>query len=48
MMEGGFVRVTRMRQITIHDVTPELARRSGILRLLRLSDAEVAAGHLGR
>jgi hypothetical protein len=29
VMEGGFVRVTRMRQITIHDITPELARRSG-------------------
>jgi hypothetical protein len=26
VMEQGFVRVTRMRQITLHDITPELAR----------------------
>jgi hypothetical protein len=29
VMEGGFVRVTRMRQITLRDITPELAQRSG-------------------
>ena len=29
IMEGGFVRVTHMRQITLRDITPELARRSG-------------------
>jgi hypothetical protein len=29
MLEHGFVRVTRMRQITLQDITPELARRSG-------------------
>jgi hypothetical protein len=28
-MEHGFIRVTRMRQITLQDITPELARRSG-------------------
>lgn len=28
-MEHGFIRVTRMQQITLHDITPELARRSG-------------------
>lgn len=28
-MEGGFVRVTRMKQIAFGDITPELARRSG-------------------
>jgi hypothetical protein len=29
VMEHGVVRVTRMRQIAIGDITPELARRSG-------------------
>ena len=29
VMERGFVRVTRMRQIALSDITPELARRSG-------------------
>ena len=28
-MENGFVRVTHMRLITLQDITPELARRSG-------------------
>jgi hypothetical protein len=28
-MERGFVRVTHMRQIALHDITPDLARRSG-------------------
>jgi hypothetical protein len=28
-MEHGFVRVTRMRQIALNDITPKLARRSG-------------------
>ena len=28
-MEQGFVRVMRMRQIALQDITPELARRSG-------------------
>jgi hypothetical protein len=37
-MERGFVRITRMRQITLHDITPELARRggfSGVVDLLK-------------
>lgn len=29
VMDGGFIRVTRMRQIAMSDITPELARRSG-------------------
>jgi hypothetical protein len=29
VMDSGLVRVTRMRQIALHDITPELARRSG-------------------
>lgn len=29
VMEHGFIRIIRMRQITIADITPELARRSG-------------------
>lgn len=28
-MASGFIRVTRMRQIALADITPELARRSG-------------------
>ena len=28
-MEGGFVEVTSMRQISLADITPALARRSG-------------------
>jgi len=35
-MEHGFVRVTRMRPITIHDITPELARRSGFAGVVDL------------
>ena len=29
VMEHGFVRVTRIGQITLRDITPDLARRSG-------------------
>lgn len=36
MMEHGFVRITRMRQITLHDVTPDLARRSGFAGVVDL------------
>lgn len=28
-MEQGFIRVTRMKQIALQDITPELARGSG-------------------
>ena len=28
-MEHGFIRVTRMREIALADITPELAHRSG-------------------
>jgi len=46
VMEHGFVRVTRMRQVTLHDITPELARRSGfsgvvdLLKTARLGPGE--------
>ncbi|HEY4113716.1 MAG TPA: hypothetical protein VGM17_06590 [Rhizomicrobium sp.] len=36
VMEHGFVRVTRMRQITLHDITPELARTSGFAGVVDL------------
>jgi hypothetical protein len=36
IMERGFVHVTHMRQITIHDITPELARRSGFAGVIDL------------
>jgi hypothetical protein len=36
VMEDGFVRVTRMRQITLNDITPELARRSGFAGVVDL------------
>jgi len=29
VMEQGFIRITRMRQIAMSDITPELARQSG-------------------
>jgi hypothetical protein len=29
VMEHGFIRITRMRQIGLADITPELARQSG-------------------
>lgn len=35
-MEHGFIRVTRMRQIALSDITPELARRSGFSGVLDL------------
>ena len=35
-MEHGFVRVTRMKQITLHDITPELARESGFAGVVDL------------
>ena len=35
-MEGGFVRITRMRQITLNDITPDLARRSGFSGIVDL------------
>jgi hypothetical protein len=33
---GGVIEVTSMRQITLEDITPELARRSGFLGLVDL------------
>jgi hypothetical protein len=36
VMERGFVRVTRMRQITLQDIAPELARRSGFSAVIDL------------
>jgi len=36
VMERGFVRVTRMRQITLQDIAPELARRSGFSGVIDL------------
>jgi hypothetical protein len=35
-MEGGLIRVTRMRQIAMGDITPELARRSGFAGIVDL------------
>jgi hypothetical protein len=35
-MEGGVIEVTSMRQITLQDITPELARRSGFLGVVDL------------
>jgi len=35
-MEHGFVHVTRMREITIRDITPELARKSGFAGVVDL------------
>jgi hypothetical protein len=35
-MEGGEVEVTSIRQITVQDITPELARRSGFLGVVDL------------
>ncbi|HTK79953.1 MAG TPA: hypothetical protein VL286_05890 [Rhizomicrobium sp.] len=36
VMEGGLIRVTRMRQIAMGDITPELARRSGFAGIVDL------------
>ena len=36
VMEDGFIRVTRMRQITLNDITPELARASGFSGVIDL------------
>ncbi|MGH7779784.1 MAG: hypothetical protein ACREQR_08150 [Candidatus Binataceae bacterium] len=35
-MDQGFIRVTSIRQITIADITPELARRSGFAGVIDL------------
>ena len=35
-MEGGEIEVTSIRQITLQDITPELARRSGFLGVVDL------------
>ena len=35
-MDGGFVEVTSIRRITLQDITPDLARRSGFLGVVDL------------
>jgi hypothetical protein len=35
-LERGFVRVTKIRQIELGDITPELARRSGFAGVIDL------------
>ena len=35
-MEGGFVEVTKIREITLDDITPALARRSGFAGVVDL------------